>query len=171
VIYTIGHSTRSAEEFLSLLESHSIQLVADVRSLPRSRRHPQFTREALDGFLTDHEIVYRHFPALGGLRTPRADSTNTAWQHAGFRGYADYMQLEAFDDALDDLLRFAQSGRTAVMCAELVWWDCHRRLLSDALLVRGVPVRHILDAEEAKPHELSGFARIEGRKVIYPGLL
>jgi Protein of unknown function, DUF488 len=101
VIYTIGHSTRSAEEFLSLLESHSIQLVADVRSLPRSRRHPQFTREALDGFLTDHEIVYRHFPALGGLRTPRADSTNTAWQHAGFRGYADYMQLEAFDDALN----------------------------------------------------------------------
>ena len=171
MIYTIGHSTHSAEGFLTLLEAHSIQQVADVRSLPRSRRHPQFTREALDGFLADHEIVYRHFPALGGLRTPRADSTNTAWQHAGFRGYADYMELKAFDEALDDLLRFAQGARTTVMCAELVWWECHRRLLSDALLVRGVPVQHIVSADAAQPHELSGFARVAGRKVIYPGLL
>ena len=171
MIYTIGHSIRSAEEFLIILEAHSIQQLADVRSLPRSRRHPQFTREALDGFLADHEIVYRHFRSLGGMRTPRANSMNTAWQEPGFRGYADYMELEAFNDGLDNLLTFAQGGRTAVMCAELLWWECHRQLLSDALLVRGVPVRHILDTEEAKPHELSGFARVQGRKVIYPGLL
>lgn len=171
MIYTIGHSSHSADAFLTILEAHNIQQLADIRSLPRSRRYPQFTRETLDGFLADHEIVYRHFPALGGMRTPRADSPNTAWQHAGFRGYADYMQLEAFDDGLDDLLGFAQGGRTTVMCAESAWWECHRQLLSDALLVRGVPVQHIVNAEEVKPHELSGFARAEGRKVIYPGLL
>ena len=171
MIYTIGHSTHSAEAFLAILEAHSIQQVADVRSLPRSRRNPHFTREALDGFLAAHEIAYRHFPALGGKRTPRPDSTNTALQHAGFRGYADYMQLEAFDEGLDDLLTFAQQGRTAVMCAEALWWECHRGLLSDALIVRGVPVLHIVSIAEAKPHELSGLARVQGRKVIYPGLL
>jgi uncharacterized protein (DUF488 family) len=171
VIYTIGHSTRSADEFLALLQAHRIEQVADVRTVPRSKRHPHFSREALSEFLANQEIAYRHFPSLGGLRKPRPDSPNTAWQHAGFRGYADYMQLEAFAEALDDLLRFAQSGRTAVMCAEAVWWQCHRRLLSDALLVRDVPVRHIISLAPAKPHELSGFARCEGRKVIYPGLL
>jgi uncharacterized protein (DUF488 family) len=171
VIYTVGHSSHSAEEFLALLEAHRIQQVADVRSLPRSRRYPQFTREALDEFLAAHEVAYRHFPALGGMRTPRADSTNTAWQHQGFRGYADYMQLKTFDDGLDALLRFAREGRTAVMCAEAMWWECHRQLLSDALIVRDVPVQHILTAAIAKPHELSGFARVDGRKVIYPGLL
>jgi len=171
VIHTIGHSSHLAEEFLALLEAHTIQQVADVRSFPKSRRNPQFTRETLEAFLAAHEVAYQHFPALGGRRPPRADSTNTAWQHPGFRGYADYMQLKAFDDGLDDLLRFAREGRTAVMCAEALWWECHRQLLSDALIVRGVPVLHILSASLAQPHELSGFARVEGRKVIYPGLL
>jgi uncharacterized protein (DUF488 family) len=171
LIYTIGHSTHSAEHFLELLETHGIRQLADVRTVPRSKRHPQFTREALDASLARHDILYRHFPGLGGLRKPRADSINTGWRHESFRGYADYMQTADFREALTELERFATEGKTVVMCAEAVWWQCHRRLLADALLVRGVPVRHILGAAAPKPHELSEFARIDGDKVIYPGLL
>jgi uncharacterized protein (DUF488 family) len=171
VIYTIGHSTLSADDFLGLLEQHEIRQLADVRTIPRSRRHPHFAREALDGFLARTGIVCRHFPALGGLRKAQPDSINTGWINEGFRGYADYMQTEAFSQALEALLTFAQAGSTAVMCAEAKWWECHRRLLSDALLVRGVPVQHIMSAAAPKPHSLSEFARIETGKVIYPGLL
>jgi uncharacterized protein (DUF488 family) len=171
VIYTIGHSTLTATGFLELLAAHEIQQLADIRTIPKSRRHPQFVREALDESLGRHAIAYRHFPALGGLRKPRTDSINTAWQNESFRGYADYMQTVSFEQGVEELLTFAQNGRTTVMCAEAVWWQCHRRLLSDALIVRGVPVLHILSAGEPKPHELSAFARPEGGKVIYPGLL
>jgi len=171
VIYTIGHSTRSAVEFLELLEAHGIHQLADVRTIPRSKRHPQFASDALAEFLGSHGIAYRHFPGLGGLRKPRPDSENTAWRTEGFRGYADYMQTGAFREALQTLEQFAQQATTAVMCAEAVWWQCHRRLLADALLVRGVPVRHILSLGEAKPHELSEFARETGGGIIYPGLL
>jgi uncharacterized protein (DUF488 family) len=171
VIYTIGHSILPATAFVDLLAAHKIRQLADIRTIPKSRRHPHFVREALDAFLAGHAIVYRHFPALGGLRKPRADSINTAWQNDSFRGYADYMQTPAFEDGIADLLTFAQNGRTTVMCAEALWWQCHRRLLSDALIVRGVPVLHILSADDPKPHELSAFARPEGAKVIYPGLL
>jgi uncharacterized protein (DUF488 family) len=148
-----------------------VSQLADIRTVPRSRRHPQFEKNALDAFLSAAGITYRHFPELGGLRKPRPDSTNTAWQHPGFRGYADYMNSPAFDSGVDALEAFASKGRTAVMCAEAVWWQCHRRLLADTLLVRGVEVRHILSAAVPKPHELSEFARPSGRKVIYPGLL
>ena len=171
MIYTIGHSTRSALDFLGLLEAHGIRQVADVRTIPRSKRHPHFAGDALAEFLGSHGIVYRHFPALGGLRKPRPDSGNTAWRNEGFRGYADYMETGAFREALQALEAFAQQAATAVMCAEAVWWQCHRRLLADALLVRGVPVRHILSAGEAKPHELSEFARETEGSVRYPGLL
>jgi uncharacterized protein (DUF488 family) len=171
VIYTIGHSTHSSQEFLGILEAHRIEQVADVRTLPHSKRHPHFSRDQLDTFLERHRIVYRHFPSLGGLRKPLRDSVNSAWQHPGFRGYADYMQSARFERGLEDLLTFAQQRRTTVMCAEAVWWRCHRRLLSDALLVRGVPVRHIISTACPKPHELSPFARVTDRKVIYPGLL
>jgi uncharacterized protein (DUF488 family) len=171
VIYTIGHSTLAAAAFVDLLAAHEIRQLADIRTIPKSRRHPHFVREALDALLASHAIVYRHFPALGGLRKPRTDSINTAWQNESFRGYADYMQSSAFEDGVADLLTFAQNGRTALMCAEAVWWQCHRRLLADALIVRDVPVLHILSAGEPKPHELSAFARLEGGKVIYPGLL
>jgi uncharacterized protein (DUF488 family) len=177
VIYTIGHSTRPAEEFLRLLTLHGIGQLADVRTVPKSRRHPHFAREALDPFLTRHGIAYRHFPALGGLRKPRTESVNTAWTHPGFRGYADYMQTDEFARGVDELLEFSQDGdarsrgATVVMCAEAKWWQCHRRLLSDALLVRGVPVRHIVSPAEARPHELTEFARMGHGKVIYPGLL
>lgn len=171
VIYTIGHSTRSIEDFLALLATHGIGQLADVRTVPRSRRHPHFEKEALAAALAAEGIAYRHFPALGGLRKPRKDSTNTAWQHPAFRGYADYMQTASFRAGLDELQAFAAAAPTVVMCAESVWWRCHRRLLADALLVCGVPVRHILSAAEAKPHELSEFARAEPGGVSYPGLL
>jgi uncharacterized protein (DUF488 family) len=136
-----------------------------------SRRHPQFNRDALEAFLAVHGIRYRHMPALGGLRKPRLDSTNTGWKHAGFRGYADYMETEAFQRALGELRLFAGVDPTVVMCAEAVWWKCHRRLLADALLVQGVPVWHILTAAPPNPHELSDFARIHEGKVTYPALL
>ena len=170
MIYTIGHSTHSAENFVRLLTTHEVRQLADIRTIPKSRRHPQFVREALEAFLARHDITYRHFPELGGLRKPAADSINTGWINASFRGYADYMQSKAFAQAVEELLRFAR-GPTAVMCAEAKWWQCHRRLLADALLVRGVPVRHIVSGGAPKPHEISEFARAAGDKVIYPGLL
>jgi uncharacterized protein (DUF488 family) len=171
IIFTIGHSTRTADEFAALLDAHGVRQIADVRTIPQSKRHPHFSRDALDGFLAARGILYRHFPALGGLRRPRPDSINTAWQHPGFRGYADHMQTAEFQRGLHDLAQFALQGPTSVLCAEAVWWQCHRRLLADALVVRGIPVRHILSPAEPKPHELSEFAREEGGGVIYPGLL
>jgi uncharacterized protein (DUF488 family) len=171
VIYTIGHSTRTADAFGDLLTLHHVVQLADVRSAPYSRRHPQFAREALGEFLHTRGIGYRHFPHLGGMRKPHANSVNTGWREPGFRGYADYMQTPAFSLGMEELLQFAEGGKTAVMCAEAVWWRCHRRLLSDALLVRGVPVWHILSSAAPKPHELSEFARERDGTVIYPGLL
>ena len=170
MIYTIGHSTHSADAFLALLRTHSVTQLADVRTMPMSRRHPHFNRDSLEKFLAASGIGYRHFGGLGGLRKPKRDSTNTAWKHPSFRGYADYMETEAFERAFRELVAFASEGPTAVMCAEAVWWRCHRQLLADALLVQGVPVWHIVGAD-AKPHEMSAFARILDGKVIYPALL
>ena len=170
MIYTIGHSTHSADAFLALLRTHGVTQLADVRTMPMSRRHPHFNRDSLEKFLAASGIQYRHFGGLGGLRKPKRDSTNTAWKHPSFRGYADYMETEAFERAFRELVVFASAGPTAVMCAEAVWWRCHRQLLADALLVQGVPVWHILGTD-AKPHEMSAFARIRDGKVIYPALL
>lgn len=125
-LMTIGHSTRSADEFLALLRAHQVEAVADVRTIPKSRRHPQFSIDALSRSLHDRQIAYAHFPGLGGLRKPRTDSPNGGWRHAGFRGYADHMGTPAFADALEALLTFAQDRPTAVMCAESKWWQCHR---------------------------------------------
>src|SRR5262245_27106082 len=143
-IYTIGHSTRTAEEFVALLQAHRVVQLADVRTYPMSRRLPHFNREILAAFLAQHDIAYRHFPALGGRRRPRPDSINGAWQHESFRGYADHMASREFQDGLAELLRYAAAGATAMMCAEALWWQCHRRLLADALVARGVPVLHIM---------------------------
>jgi uncharacterized protein (DUF488 family) len=171
VILTVGHSTHTADAFLELLRTHDVRRLADVRTVPRSARHPQFNRDRLGDLLPLHAISYRHFPELGGFRRPRADSTNTGWRDHNFRGYADYMQTPAFHTGVDELLRFSGEQPTAVMCAEAVWWRCHRRLLADALVARGVPVLHILSGSAPKPHELSDFARVVGHTVTYPGLL
>ena len=170
-IHTIGHSTRSADEFLRLLNVHGITQVADIRTVPRSGRYPHFNRDQLEAWLAANGIAYRHFAALGGLRKPRPDSLNSAWRNPGFQGYADHMQTGEFRKGVDALLAFAAAGPTCAMCAEAVWWQCHRRLLSDSLLVRGVPVRHILTEAEAKPHERSEFAKEVGGQLTYPGLL
>jgi uncharacterized protein (DUF488 family) len=171
MIHTIGHSTRTAEAFVELLRIHEVRQIADVRTVPRSRRHPHFSRDALETFLYEHGIAYRHIPELGGLRTPRTDSTNTAWRHPAFRGYADHMETPTFHIGVESLLEFAARAQTAIMCAEAVWWECHRRLLADALVVRGIAVFHILSSTAPKPHELSEFAHADNGVVTYPGLL
>lgn len=168
-IYTVGHSVRSLDEFVALLSTHCITRLADIRTVPRSRRHPQFARDQLAPALAARGVTYQHFPMLGGLRRPVRNSPNTYWRNASFRGYADHMQTEAFTHAVDDLLVFADSGQTAVMCAEAVWWRCHRALLADALGARGVAVCHILSRAPAQPHQLCEAARIDGVRVTYPG--
>ena len=170
-IFTIGHSTRALPEFVALLEAHGIAQVADVRRFPASARHPHFNKDALEAALAVRGIGYRHFPELGGRRRPSPDSPNTALRHESFRGYADHMQTPGFESGLLDLLRFSELATTALMCAEAVWWHCHRKLLSDVLLVRGVQVRHILSTAAPKSHALSEFARESSGRVTYPGLL
>ena len=171
MILTLGHSTRPVDDFITLLQTHQIEQLADVRTFPHSRRHPQFNGEALAVALAQHGIGYRHFPSLGGRRRPRPDSRNTAWREEGFRGYADYMEGLAFRRGVDALVQLAAAGLTAVMCAEAVWWRCHRRLLADALVARGIAVGHVLSSAAPKAHELSPFARIAGEEVTYPGLV
>jgi uncharacterized protein (DUF488 family) len=168
-VFTVGHSTRPFDEFVALLEAHKIVRLADVRTVPRSRRHPHFAKEALAAGLAAHGIVYRHFPGLGGLRRPRPDSPNIGWRNESFRGYADYMQTGAFATAVDELLPFAAAARTAVMCAEAVWWRCHRALLADALVVRGLTVEHLLSPVRAQRHQLCAFASVTGKKITYEG--
>jgi uncharacterized protein (DUF488 family) len=170
-IYTIGHSTHTEDAFLALLTAHSIRAVADIRTIPRSRRHPHFSRDVMQEWLAGRGIEYRHFPALGGLRRPRPDSINTAVRHASFRGYADHMQTPEFQEGVAALEAFAVDRLTTVMCAEALWWQCHRRFLADALFVRNVKVQHIMSSAAAKPHELSAFAQVHGGRVTYPGLL
>jgi uncharacterized protein (DUF488 family) len=170
-LFTIGHSTRSFEEFLALLRAHGVNAVADVRTVPRSRRHPHFAREALAPALEAQGIGYRHFPGLGGLRKPRSDSRNGGWRHPSFRGYADHMETAEFASALDALSATASELVVAVMCAEAVWWQCHRQLIADAMVARGFVVRHIMSAADAPEHRLTPFARIDGTSVHYPGLV
>jgi uncharacterized protein (DUF488 family) len=169
-ILTIGHSTRSAAEFLALLKAHSVTGIADVRTIPRSRRHPHFSSEALSAFLSDHDIAYIHLPGLGGLRKPRRDSPNAGWKNESFRGYADHMQTPEFASALEELLALARKELVAVMCAEAVPWRCHRSLIADALLVRGVAAEDIATPTRRTPHKLTPFARVRGTEITYPGL-
>ena len=168
---TIGHSTRPADTFLELLQAHGVTLIADVRTVPRSRRHPHFAADALAAFLPVHGIGYEHFPGLGGLRKPRADSPNTGWRHPSFRAYADHMASDEFRRSPEALLVSAEKSLTAVMCAESQWWKCHRQLIADALVARGGEVRHIMSTGSAPVHELTSFARVEEAGVRYPGLL
>lgn len=170
-IMTVGHSTRPAGEFLALLQAHGITGVADVRTVPRSRRHPHFSRESLTVTLPAHGIAYQHFPGLGGLRRPRPDSANTGWRHPSFRAYADHMGTVEFREALEGLLVFAQKFLAATMCAESKWWQCHRQLIADALVARGIEVRHIMSVSDAHVHQLTPFAQVVGSEVRYPGLV
>jgi uncharacterized protein (DUF488 family) len=171
-IWTIGHSTRKIDQFISLLEENGIKLVVDVRRLPGSRRYPQFNREALADSLREHGIRYEHFPELGGRRKPKKDSCNTAWRSASFRGYADYMETEEFHKGVERLLDLANKvGRTAIMCAEAVWWRCHRALISDYLKVRGIEVVHIVDASKIELHPFTSAAQIVNGELSYEALL
>jgi uncharacterized protein (DUF488 family) len=170
-IYTIGHSTRASDELVDLLKAHGVAQLADVRSVPRSRRHPHFSIERLPAVLAQAAIAYRHFPQLGGMRKPRPDSTNIGWRHPGFRGYADHMTGQPFKAGLAALMIWGRDQPTAVMCAEAVWWRCHRQLIADALIARDVEVRHILTRAAPQPHGLTGFARIAEGQVTYPGLI
>src|SRR5207247_1185725 len=148
-IWTIGHSTRTIDEFISLLKENEIKLLVDVRAWPGSRRYPQFNKDALAESLSAHGIRYEHFLELGGRRRPRSDSKNTAWRNASFRGYADYMETEEFHKGVERLLGLArEAGRVAIMCAEAVWWRGHRSLISDYLIVRGIEVMRILVAKK-----------------------
>jgi uncharacterized protein (DUF488 family) len=168
-ISTIGHSTHLIEEFIRILQAHGIRQLVDVRTIPGSRRNPQFNREALAASLKAAGIGYRHMPGLGGLRRARPDSINTGWRNASFRGFADYMQTREFPDALEALITLAAETPAAIMCAEAVPWRCHRSLISDALLARGITVLEIMSATHAQPHALTPFARVQGTEVTYRG--
>ncbi len=169
-IWTIGHSTRGASEFLALVSGYSIERVIDIRTVPKSRRNPQFNRDELEHALPAAGIGYLHMPGLGGLRHPKKDSLNTAWKNDSFRGYADYMQTPEFERNIEELVEFANRERVAIMCAEAVPWRCHRSLVSDALGARGVDVIHILSETSHAPHAITAFARLDGSAVTYPGL-
>ncbi len=167
-VSTIGHSTHSIEEFVGMLQAHGIRRLVDVRTIPKSRRNPQFSQETLAKSLQNAGIEYRHLPGLGGLRHPYKDSINTAWRNASFRGYADYMQTPEFDENVSNLVAIASEAPTAIMCAEAVPWRCHRSLVADALVARGIPVLEILSATKSQPHAMTPFARVEGQRVLYP---
>lgn len=167
-LFTIGHSTRSLNELAGLLHGHGVTLVVDVRTAPGSRRLPHFSRAALAGELPAHGIGYLHLPELGGLRRPRHDSPNAGWRNASFRGYADHMATEEWRAGLERLLALSEGRDVAFMCAEAVPWRCHRSLIADALLARGVEVRHVLGSGRAQRHEMTRFARVDGERVWYP---
>ncbi len=167
-VFTVGHSTLPIERFLSLLAAYGIEQLADVRTVPRSRRNPQFNADALRESLKAAGISYVPLAELGGLRKPRPDSPNSGWRNASFRGYADYMQTEEFGAGLARLVELARERRTAIMCAEAVPWRCHRSLVADALAVRGIGVVEIMSEKSYRDHALTPFARVSGTSVTYP---
>jgi uncharacterized protein (DUF488 family) len=168
-VYTLGHSTRSAAEFMTLLREHGIAGISDVRRFPASRRHPHFGREALAEMLAAAGLHYDWLPALGGRRAPRPDSPHTAWREPAFRAYADHMETEEFRAGLEQLIRLVEARPTAVMCAEAVPWRCHRSLVADALVAHGDEVVDIMGPGKGKPHALTPWARVENAHVSYPG--
>jgi len=167
-IFSVGHSTRTLEAFLHLLHAHDVKRIVDVRSIPRSRHNPQFNRETLAAKLRAAGIGYVYLRKLGGLRHPRRDSTNLGWRNLSFRGFADYMQTSEFEAGMKRLLRIAAEKRCALMCAEAVPWRCHRSLIADALLVRGMPVEHIMSEKRRQIHSLTPFAKVERKRITYP---
>jgi uncharacterized protein (DUF488 family) len=169
IVFTVGHSTRSIEEFIRLLKAHGVQRVIDVRTIPRSRHNPQFNRDTLSSALHRARIHYRHMPSLGGLRHARRDSTNLGWRNVSFRGYADHMQTAAFRRGLDRCIDLAKRERVVLMCAEAVPWRCHRSLIADALVVRGIETSEITSGVRARRHTLTPWAQVKGTQITYPG--
>jgi uncharacterized protein (DUF488 family) len=167
-IFTIGHSTRSIDDFLDILRAYAITEVVDIRTIPKSRHNPQFNGDELAHALRNHHIGYRHQKNLGGLRHTHKNSINTAWQNASFRGYADYMQTEEFKEGITTLLEIAHHKSVVIMCAEAVPWRCHRSLVGDALLVRGIDVEDIYSMTSVKPHILTPWAVVKGTEITYP---
>lgn len=170
-LWTVGHSTRSAEEFNEILTAHGIAVLVDVRTFPGSRRYPQFNKEQLAQSLFAAGISYDHLPELGGRRQARKDSKNTAWKNPQFRGYADHMETADFQKGIEKLLQMAASKRVVIMCAEAVWWRCHRSLIADFLKARGLEVIHLLDATHQQEHPFTSAARIVNGQLSYEGLL
>lgn len=166
---TIGHSTRPIEDFLAILKTAAPTLLMDVRTIPRSRHNPQFNRDTLPQTLTSAGIDYRHEPGLGGLRRPRPDSRNPGWRNSGFRGFADYMQTPEFLSHIEMLVELTRTQRVVVMCAEAVPWRCHRSLIADALVVRGIEVLHLIGPGNGRSHALTPWAIVEGTRITYPG--
>jgi uncharacterized protein (DUF488 family) len=169
-LWTVGHSTRSIEDFIEALRSFEIKVLADVRSYPGSKRYPQFNKENLKASLTEAAIDYQHFAELGGRRRASPDSLNMAWRNESFRGYADYMETEAFRDGIGRLLEVARERRTAVMCSEAVWWRCHRSLISDYLKAKGIEVNNIMRIGKSEPHPFTSAARIVNGELSYRGV-
>lgn len=167
-IYTIGHSNRDIGDFIDLLAEHDIELLVDIRTVPKSRHNPQFGQDQLPASLEASGIAYCYMKDLGGLRKTNADSPNGGWRNASFRGYADWMQTEAFSTAVDELIELARTQVTAIMCAEAVPWRCHRSLVGDALLVRDIEVVDIMGPGSTRPEKLTPFAVVEGTTITYP---
>lgn len=167
-VWTVGHSTHPFEEFLSVLGAYDIEAIADVRRYPGSRRHPQYHEPTLRAALGAHGIEYSWLPALGGRRTPRTKSINTGWRHPAFRGYADHLASGEFDAGLAELIRLGRAYRAAIMCSEVLWWRCHRRLISDVLVSRGAQVIHILSDTKSEQHRLGPPAQVIDGHLSYP---
>jgi len=168
LLMTIGHSTRTIDEFIGLLQAHAASQVVDVRTIPRSRHNPQFNKDSLPGSLKKVGLGYVHMPGLGGLRHAKHDSINMGWRNASFRGYADYMQTPEFAQALEELIKLAKQRRIVIMCAEAVPWRCHRSLIADALLVRGIRAEDITSPTRCTLHTLTPFATVRGTTITYP---
>ena len=168
IVLTVGHSTRTLEEFFGLLQAHGATRVVDVRTVPRSRHNPQFDKAALPRALKKAGLGYVHLPGLGGLRHAKRDSLNVGWRNASFRGYVDYMQTPEFEQSLEELIRLAKQEPIAIMCAEAVPWRCHRSLIADALLVRGIRTEDIMSPTRRQVHVLTPFAKVRGTTITYP---
>lgn len=168
MLFTIGHSTHPIEDFINLLKANQIEIVVDVRTIPKSRHNPQFNTNELAASLKKSRVDYLHMRGLGGLRHAVKDSVNVGWRAASFRGFADYMQTGGFDDNIGQLIKLSEKHRIAIMCAEAVPWRCHRSLIADALLIRGIKPVHIISKSSLRIHELTPFAKVNGVQITYP---
>lgn len=167
-IYTIGHSTRTIEDFIKLIKTYGIEMVVDVRTIAGSEHNPQYNEEILEKSLSKHNISYMRIKGLGGLRHTAKTSLNNAWKNASFRGYADYMHTPEFEESIEELIKLAKEKQIAIMCAEAVPWRCHRSLIGDALVVRDIAVEDIINEKSCEPHKFTSFAHVVGDTITYP---